>query len=140
MTTTGPYGSTIAEHFRRPRNQGTLPAAHASAERNNPLCGDRVRLAVALDDARETIAHVRFIANACAICVASASLLTERLQGLSLVVAEGISEADVLSALDAEIPVARKRCATLPLEALRDLLASVERREAPPPNDRSATP
>lgn len=135
MATTGPYGSTIAEHFRRPRNQGTLPTAHASAERNNPLCGDRVRLALALDEGRETIAQARFIANACAICVASASLLTERVRGLSLVAARDISEADVLSALEAEIPVARTRCATLPLEALRDVLASVQRREAPPPSD-----
>jgi nitrogen fixation protein NifU and related proteins len=140
MTTTGPYGSTIAEHFRRPRNQGALPAADASAERNNPLCGDRVRLAIALDTTRETIAQARFIANACAICVASASLLTERLQGLSLVAAEGISAADVLSALAAEIPVARKRCATLPFEALREVLASVETRGGQPRSDRSATP
>ena len=140
MATTGPYGSTITEHFRRPRNQGALPAAHASAERSNPLCGDRVRLAVALDDAREIIADARFIANACAICVASASLLTERLRGLSLVAAAGISEADVLSSLGAEIPVARTRCATLPLEALREALAGVERGEPPPETDRSASP
>jgi nitrogen fixation NifU-like protein len=140
MTTTGPYGSTIGEHFRRPRNQGALPAPDASAERNNPLCGDRVRLAIALDATREIIAQARFIANACAICVASASLLTERLQGLSLVAADGIGEADVLSALEAEIPVARKRCATLPLEALRDALASVERGEVPPRSDRSVMP
>jgi len=127
MTTTGPYGSTIAEHFRRPRNQGTLEAAHASSERSNPLCGDRVRLALALDDAHQSIAQARFVANACAICVASASLLTERLHGLSVAAAGDISEADVLSALGAEIPVARKRCATLPLDALRGALASIAR-------------
>ena len=139
MTTTGPYGSTIAEHFRRPRNQGTLPAPHASAEGSNPLCGDRVRLAVALDPGHETIAQARFVANACAICVASASLLTERLHGLSLVEAAGIGEMEVLSALGAEIPVARKRCATLPLEALRAALASLGR-EAQSESNRSSPP
>ena len=42
--TSGPYGATILEHFRRPRNQGRLPNADASAEGANPLCGDRVRI------------------------------------------------------------------------------------------------
>jgi len=139
MTTTGPYGSTIAEHFRRPRNQGTLPAAHASAEGSNPLCGDRVRLALELDQTRDSIAQARFVANACAICVASASLFTERLHGLSLVKAASIGETDMLSALGAEIPVARKRCATLPLEALRGALATLGN-EASPQSNRSPPP
>ena len=41
-----PYSRAIAEHFRRPRNYGSLPNASAEAEGVNPLCGDRVRIAV----------------------------------------------------------------------------------------------
>ena len=128
MATAGPYGRTIAEHFRRPRNHGPLPHAHAEAEGINPLCGDRVRLAVALGEDGEIIADARFIANACAICVASASLLTERVRGLSRDVAAAIGEDEILAALDADIPTARKRCATLPLEALRGALATLRPR------------
>jgi nitrogen fixation NifU-like protein len=121
-----PYGTAIAEHFRRPRNYGPLPNASASAEGVNPLCGDRVRVAILFDGAGTTIAEARFTANACAICVASASLLTERLRGLSRDGAAQLSDDDVLATLGSGVPAARRRCATLPLEALRRAVASVE--------------
>jgi NifU-like protein involved in Fe-S cluster formation len=57
--------------------------------------------------------------------VASASLLTERLRGSPLSAAATISERDVLTALAAVIPPPRRRCATLPLEALRTALAAL---------------
>ena len=116
-----PYGSTIAEHFRRPRNYGALPNATASAEGVNPLCGDRVRVAVIVDPAA-TIAEARFTANACAICVAAASLLTERLRGMSIDEAGRLSDDDALAIVGSGVPSARRRCATLPLEAFRRAL------------------
>lgn len=121
--TGAPYGSTIAEHFRRPRNYGALPNATASAEGVNPLCGDRVRVAVIVDPAA-TITDARFTANACAICVASASLLTERLHGMSIDDASRLSDKDALALVGSGVPTARRRCATLPLEALQRALGS----------------
>jgi CTP:molybdopterin cytidylyltransferase MocA/NifU-like protein involved in Fe-S cluster formation len=120
-----PYGSRIIEHFRRPRNLGPLPNATAQAEGVNPLCGDRVRVAVALDASGTRIETARFTANACAICVAAGSLLTERLSGLTIVDALALSEGDALAMLGEEVPAARHRCATLPLEALRRALTTV---------------
>jgi nitrogen fixation NifU-like protein len=118
----GPYGSRIAEHFRRPRNQGPLPNASASAEGVNPLCGDRVRLAFALDP-DGTITDARFVANACAICVAAASLLTVRVQGVAADVARQLADDEMLLIIGDGVPAARRKCATLPLEALRRALA-----------------
>jgi nitrogen fixation NifU-like protein len=118
-----PYGSTIAEHFRRPRNQGPLPNATASAEGVNPLCGDRVRLAVSLDE-NGTITEARFVANACAICVAAASLLTERVRGVAGDAARKIDDDEMLLIVGDRVPAARRKCATLPLEALRRALGS----------------
>jgi nitrogen fixation NifU-like protein len=117
----GPYGSVIAEHFRRPRNQGSLPDATASAEVANPLCGDRIRVAVLVDGGQ--ISEARFVANACAICVAAASLLTEHVRGMPTDVAAGLGDESVL-ALVGTVPAGRTRCATLPAEALRRALAS----------------
>ena len=117
-----PYGSVIAEHFRRPRNQGPLPNASTSAEGVNPLCGDRVRFAVALDE-KGTITEARFVANACAICVAAASLLTERVQGVASGIAREIADDEMLLILGKGVPTARITCATLPLETLRRALA-----------------
>jgi nitrogen fixation NifU-like protein len=112
------YGSRIAEHFRRPRNQGPLPDASASAEGVNPLCGDRVRLAFTLD-ANGVITEARFVANACAICVAAASLLTERVRGVAADVARELADDEMLLIIGEGVPTARRKCATLPLEALR---------------------
>ena len=116
-----PYGSVIAEHFRRPRNQGPLPSATASAEVANPLCGDRVRMAVLVDGG--AIAEARFVANACAICIAAASLVTEHVRGMSAEEASRLGDERVLT-LVGEVPTGRTRCATLPVEALRRALTS----------------
>lgn len=125
MAAPNPYGSTVLEHFRRPRNQGPMPDASASAEGVNPLCGDRVRMAVMID-ARGSIADARFVANACAICVASASLLTERIRGWSRESAASLNDEEVLALIGEAVPPARRRCATLPLEALRRALTPPE--------------
>jgi nitrogen fixation NifU-like protein len=114
------YGTTVLEHFRRPRNQRTLERATAAHEGYNKQCGDRVRIELEIADA--TIRAAAFTANACAICTASASLLTERVTGVPVGAVQEISEASVIEALG-EIPEGRKSCATLPLETLQRALA-----------------
>jgi nitrogen fixation NifU-like protein len=115
------YGELISEHFRRPRNQGSFERADASHEELNPLCGDRVRIELRLCEGR--IVEARFRGDACMVTIASASLLTERLRGLSLGEATQLSREEVLGALQTELRPARVVCALLPLEALRGALA-----------------
>jgi nitrogen fixation NifU-like protein len=117
----GAYGTTILDHFRRPRNHGTLAAADLSAEGSNPLCGDRIRIQLAIDGS--AIVEARFTANACAICIAAASLLTEHVLGMDVAVASALSAENALGWLDADVPTARRTCALLPLETLRRALA-----------------
>ena len=115
-----PYGAVVLEHFRRPRNQRSLEQPGASHEAFNPLCGDRVRIELALDSG--TIRDAAFTANACAICTASASLLTDRIKGISVSAARAITNAEAISALETHVPPAREACAVLPHTALRDAL------------------
>jgi nitrogen fixation NifU-like protein len=115
-----PYGALVLEHFRRPRNQRALEHPSASHEGFNPLCGDRVRIELDVVDA--VIRAAAFTANACAICTASASLLTERVTGLPLERAARISDAEALAALESEVPKARVACAVLPLATLREAI------------------
>jgi nitrogen fixation protein NifU and related proteins len=117
----GPYGSIIAEHFRRPHNQGPLSDATGSAEVVNPLCGDRIRVAVLVEGGQ--IAQARFVANACAICIAAASLLTEHVRGMSPNDGARLGD-DSMLALVGAVPAGRTRCATLPVEALRRALTA----------------
>jgi nitrogen fixation NifU-like protein len=73
------YQELILDHYRRPRNKGPLEAPDATAERRNPLCGDELTVAVALDGDR--VRDVRFTGRGCSISQASASMLTEAVRG-----------------------------------------------------------
>jgi nitrogen fixation NifU-like protein len=123
MTT---YGAMVLEHFRRPRNQRRLDAPTVAREGYNPLCGDRVRVELVV--AADAITAAAFTANACAICTASASLLTERLAGVSVSEALAIAEDDVIAALESDLPEGRRACATLPLNAMRQGLTELRAR------------
>lgn len=120
MTTRALYGELVLEHFRRPRNQRSLANATASHEGFNKKCGDRVR--VELEVEGETIRAAGFTANACAICTASASLLTERVTGVAVASALAVSDDTAIAELGGEIPAARYDCVTLPWETLRRAL------------------
>lgn len=118
--------AVVLEHFRHPRNRGPLVGAEASAEGANPLCGDRVRIELRAEQGGGgTIADARFTADACALCVASASLLTERVRGMRLDAVQGVDERWLFASLEGEPPVARRKCATLPLDTLRRAAASL---------------
>ncbi len=75
------YREVILDHNRQPRNFGTLEGADRVIDGVNPLCGDRMTLYVKLDGDR--IVDIRFEGTGCAISVASASLMTERVKGLT---------------------------------------------------------
>jgi nitrogen fixation NifU-like protein len=80
------YQEVILDHNRKPRNWGALADATHRAEGVNPLCGDRIQLGVKLaDDAVEAIA---FEGEACAICKASASMMTSAVKGKARAEAE----------------------------------------------------
>jgi nitrogen fixation NifU-like protein len=111
------YREFILDHFRNPRNYGRLEGADISHEEHNPLCGDVVGMDFKVSEG--TISDVRFHGRGCAISQASASLLTERLKGLSLEEAREISRDDVLDELGIQISPARLKCALLPLKVLK---------------------
>jgi nitrogen fixation protein NifU and related proteins len=73
------YQEVILDHNRKPRNWGSLPDATHHAEGVNPLCGDRLQLDVKLQD--ETIQAIAFEGESCAICKASASMMTAAVKG-----------------------------------------------------------
>lgn len=73
------YQETILDHYRQPRNAGRLPGANRTAEGYNPLCGDRVKLYLQVEDG--VIRDARFEGSGCAIATASASLMTESIKG-----------------------------------------------------------
>ena len=121
------FRAAVLEHFRRPRNRGALDSPNAQAEGANPLCGDRLRVQLRVE--RGAVAEARFTADACAICVASASVLTEQIRGMSVCGAAEIGADWLYRALDGEPPSARRKCALLPLETLGRALADARKAE-----------
>ncbi|HMB69487.1 MAG TPA: SUF system NifU family Fe-S cluster assembly protein, partial [bacterium] len=78
------YQQVILDHHRKPRNFGPLEGANRDAEGYNPLCGDRIRILLHVDD-EGRIRDVHFTGEGCAICTASASMMTEAVRSRSLV-------------------------------------------------------
>ena len=111
------YSEVILDHFRHPRNYGSLPAPDISYEDFNPLCGDRIRIELNLK--HTLVQDARFRGDGCAISMAAASLLTELIVGDDIEDVEAISDDKLISALESDIKPSRVQCALLPLEALR---------------------
>lgn len=116
------YRRIVLEHFRHPRNRGPLPGANRSAEGANPLCGDRIRVQLLVAD--DVVADARFTADACALCIASASLLTEHVRGKPIEVVSSLNAAWIAGALEGEPPAGRRKCAQLPLDTLQRAVRS----------------
>jgi nitrogen fixation NifU-like protein len=111
------YSEILLDHFRHPRNYGTLPAPDISYEDFNPLCGDRIRIELKLKN--KVVEDARFRGDGCAISIAAASLLTELIVGIDIEALEAISDGRLISALESDIKPSRAQCALLPLGALR---------------------
>ena len=111
------YREYIIDHYKNPRNYGRLEHPDISHEEDNPLCGDVVGMDFRVNDG--VIEDIRFRGRGCAISQASASLMTERLKGMSLEDAKKIDKDDVIGELGIEISPARIKCALLSLKVLK---------------------
>ncbi len=82
------YQEMILDHYRKPRNKGTMENADRSVAMRNPLCGDEVDLQVAFDE--NSISDVKFTGRGCSISQASASMMTQLVKGKSPEEAEAL--------------------------------------------------
>ncbi|HEX5080833.1 MAG TPA: iron-sulfur cluster assembly scaffold protein [Blastocatellia bacterium] len=114
------YSNVLLDHFRNPRNYGSLHSPDAACEEFNPLCGDRIRIELEISDNR--IAAARFVGDGCAISIAAASMLTELVLNADVDQGEVISGEELILSLKSEIKPSRIKCAMLPLEALRSCI------------------
>jgi nitrogen fixation protein NifU and related proteins len=75
------YQEVILEHNKNPRNFREIEGADRTADGNNPLCGDALRVYLKLDG--DTVSDVAFKGSGCAISKASASMMTQMVKGRS---------------------------------------------------------
>lgn len=76
------YQEVIIDHNRSPRNFKQLEPCSHQAEGFNPLCGDKINVYLNIEEGK--VADISFDGNGCAISIASASLMTEMLKGLTI--------------------------------------------------------
>jgi nitrogen fixation NifU-like protein len=112
------YRELILDHYKHPRNKGTLDPHDFSFADENPLCGDQLRIDVRLDE-HNCVKEVAFTGRGCAISQASASLLTEHIQGMPLEQVKQLSKDDILEMLGIELTPVRLKCALLSLKVLK---------------------
>ncbi|MFQ5594310.1 MAG: Fe-S cluster assembly sulfur transfer protein SufU [Anaerolineae bacterium] len=111
------YREHILDHYQNPRNHGEIEVPDISQEEYNPLCGDRLVLQLKIED--DHVADVKFHGEGCAISQASASMLTELVEGKSVDELKDLSKEDILDMLGIPIGPVRLKCALLSLKALK---------------------
>jgi nitrogen fixation NifU-like protein len=127
------YRRVIMDHYKNPRNRGTMEEGSVTVNLNNPTCGDRISLQLRIEDG--IVKDARFTGEGCSISMSSASMMTEAVKGKrteqaleladkfsSLMKGEDVAfedneEIEALSGVN-KFP-ARIKCATLAWNALR---------------------
>ena len=121
-----PYREEILTHYKHPSNYGDLPDATVTVREANASCGDLIELSLKVVDAK--IVGVRFKGVGCALSIASASLLTEQLEGKLISDVARMSERFVLDLVGVEVSSMRTKCILLPFRALGNALKTFEKR------------
>lgn len=120
------YSEIVLDHAQHPRNKGLLEGANAHGYNMNPVCGDTLVLMLRIDGDR--IAEARFQTEGCTASVATSSLLTEMITGLTLDQASELTHEDVSEAAGG-LPVSKLHSAALVIDGLRRAIATY--RQAP---------
>lgn len=112
------YREMIIDHGQNMRNRGVLEPADIDFEDDNPLCGDRLRLTIQLDD-EGRVKAVGWDGDGCVISQASASMLGEEMLGKTLEELRGIDKDFILEMLGIPLTPVRLKCALLSLKVLK---------------------
>jgi FeS cluster assembly scaffold protein NifU len=114
------YSEKTLDHFRNPRNVGTLEGDDVAVGRvGNPVCGDLMEMYVRVKDDR--IADIKFQTFGCGSAIATSSMITELVMGKTLDEALEVTRADVADALDG-LPPIKMHCSNLAADALHDAI------------------
>jgi NifU-like protein involved in Fe-S cluster formation len=116
------YSLIFKDHIANPRNAGELVDANAVGEETNPVCGDRMRLALRVDNGR--IVAARFLAYGCPPTLVCGSALTELISGKTIDEAMRLTRKQLLDTIGG-LPSRKQHAAALAIETLRAAIVSV---------------
>ncbi len=113
------YREVILDHYKNPRGHGALDPHDASAEGQNPLCGDEVTIFVRFGADGETIDEIGFEGRGCAISQAATSMLTEMVKGRTAGEVAALPKEELLDEIGIPLTPIRLKCAILGLGVLK---------------------
>ena len=113
------YREVILDHYKNPRGHGVIEDADASADGQNPLCGDEVSIFVTFEEDGDTIEDVKFSGRGCAISQAATSMLMEMVQRRSATEVASLSKEELLEEVGIPLTPIRLKCALLGLGVLK---------------------
>ena len=122
-----PYSEKVLEHFRHPRNVGTIEGADGKATEGSPACGDMVSVYIKVDPDTKTISDIKFESYGCASNIATGSIITELSKGKTLDEAKKINWKTASEALGG-LPKIKAHCSVLAVEGLRSAIQNYEER------------
>ena len=118
------YRENILDHGMNPRNRGILDPAKVDYEAHNPLCGDRLRLTLRVDE-NNRVVEVGWDGSGCAISQAAASMLGEEIIGKTIDEIREINKEEIFDMLGIPLSPNRIKCALLSLQVLKTGLYGV---------------
>jgi len=127
------YSEKFQDYIAHPRNAGELPDANAVAEETNPVCGDRLRLALRVRGG--FIERARFLAYGCPPTLVCGSALAEMLEGMTIEDANRLTKDKIVSAVGG-LPSRKHHAAALAIETLHAAINKAKKKadNSPPPN------
>ena len=120
------YTEKVKDHFFHPRNVGEIKDADGVGTVGNPTCGDVMTMYIKVKD--DKIDDVKFKTYGCAAAIASSSITTEIVKGMSLEQAKKLSRDDVAKELGG-LPAVKMHCSNLASDALREAIKDYEKKQ-----------
>lgn len=113
------YSEKVIEHFSNPHNVGELEGANAIGEVGNARCGDIMRMYLKIED--DVIKDASFKTFGCCAAIASSSVTTDLIKGMTIDEALKFKNAAVVDALEG-LPPAKVHCSVLAEEAIKQAI------------------
>lgn len=119
------YMENIMDHYKSPRNFGSLENPTIKHIEYNPLCGDKIEISLLIENGK--IKDIKFKGNGCSISQASTSMLLEMSNGKSIDEIKNLTKEDVFNMLSIHLSPVRMKCALLGLDTLKNAILIHER-------------
>lgn len=121
------YNDKVIDHFTNPRNVGEIPDADGIGDVGNAVCGDTTKITIKVEDNR--IKDIKFKTFGCGAAIATSSMLTEMVKGMTLEEAAKITDVDIADELGG-IPEHKMHCSNMAADALRTAIEDYKKKHS----------